>query len=110
MRLLHTKRKERYGVRKKKFTEMPESTVTMTAGPKPQSRAVIATAAKKKKKGRRCPAMGREFAASAAKKKNSAMPYRSTGFSRYKSSPDSRWKSPSIANHSSLIRAEGRAR
>lgn len=36
------------------------------------------------------------------------MPYRSTGFSRYKSRPDSRWRSPSICDHSSVTRTAGR--
>src|SRR5690348_15665678 len=97
MRLPEPKRKEKYGGRKKKFARRPESAVAITAGPKPQRRAVKATAAKKKKKGSRCPAMGRKFAANAANTKNSAKPYRSTGFSRYKSRPASRWRSPSIA-------------
>ena len=96
-RLPGPKWKEKYGDRKKKLARMPESKVTMTAGPKPHRRAVSATAAKKKKKGSRSPTMGKKFAANAANTKNSARPYRSAGLSRYKSTPASRCRSPSIA-------------
>lgn len=79
------------------------------AGPKPLILAVRATAPKKKKNGNRCPAIGRKFAANAANTKNSAEPYRSAGFSRYKSRPASRWRSPSICDYSSVTRTAGQA-
>jgi len=90
------KLKEKYGGKKKKFARTPEMAAAITAGPKPHTRAVSATAPKKKKNGSRGPAKGREFAASAARTKNRARPYRNAGFSRYKSTPASRWRSPFI--------------
>jgi hypothetical protein len=80
----------------------------MTAGPKPHIRAVSATAPTKKRNGSLSPATGRKFAASAISTKNSAMPYRSAGFSRYKSRPASRWRSPSMCDYSSVTRTAGR--
>src|SRR5579859_3621887 len=110
MKALGPKLKEKRGSRKKKFTRMQESRVATTAGPKPEIRAVSATAAKKKKNGKCLPTTGAKFAASAAETKHSARPYRSAGFSRFKSIAASRWRNPSICDHSSVTRAAGRAR